>query len=528
MKIELRPYQKEAIETVLEKLNTKSAVLLQAATGSGKSLISAGLIQRLVTNYPGTRLAFIAHRQELIAQNYDKLMRYWPGGFFHTGQACASIGKVNVDKPVVIGSIQTMSNRNLKVFDLLIIDEVHHVAPMEDNDQYISMIKAQKELNPNLRILGLTATPFRLGHGYIYGDHCRKGKTNLFTELDYSITMNKLIEAGYLAPWRAKQPGGNRLDLSGLRIERGDYHQGELSDFMSRTVHLQSTLDAWEKYGEGRKNVLVFAVTIRHAERLERVFLEAGHRAAAVHSEMDNQKRRGILAAFEKGELDFLINVGILTEGWDSPRVDQIIMCRPTKSPGLFVQMIGRGSRLCEGKKDVLILDLADNFYRHGDPSSPFVNVRFGDETGEAPVKICPECSSVIFLGTKICPYCGTEIKVEIKELAESPALVDVTFDKFYVSDISLENHTSAKGNNIIKMYIRFVNHKPILIFMGFDPEQKSSFFKIKSNRIWRYLANRRLPRTSAEAVTRQREIVLPKTLTPHQKNGFWDVKEFN
>jgi superfamily II DNA or RNA helicase len=340
--------------------------------------------------------------------------------------------------------------------------------------------------------------------------------------------LNQLIEKGYLASWRAKHAIKGRLDLAGVKTTAGDWNQSELSDLMSNEIHLKSAVEAWEKYGENRQSVLIFGVTIDHAEKLAVVFNEAGYRAAAVHSELKKDLRHQILADFEAGNINFLVNVGVLTEGWDSPRVDEIIMCRPTKSPGLFVQMVGRGSRLYKEKKDVLILDLADNFFRHGDPSAPRVRTQFSKEKGDAPVKICPECCSIVHLSQKICPDCGYEFVREIIEVKEAPEMVELNkVFGYLVEDIKLNAYTSMSGNKMVLLRINFIDHEQVKIYLGFDKENHL-LVKRKSKNIWRFLTRKRPPQSCKEALERRDEIIIPNYLNPYlDKNLFWKIKEF-
>jgi DNA repair protein RadD len=537
MTIELRPYQEDFLNLIPGILERRPRALIQAPTGAGKTVMAAELIKHYMGRYPDLYIGLVVHRLELVNQNRDKLLKVWPEGLLHVGTACASLGKVEVAKHVTVGSVQTMDRRRFPApFDLLIIDEAHHVPAVEDGGLYHDLINGHAERNPALRVLGVTATPFRLGHGYIFGDKCQPGKTNFFPSLDFKITLDQLIGAGYLVPWRGKQAARLSLALDDVKIVGGEYNLGQLGDVMSKELHVKTAVETYETYGEGRESVLVFAVTIDHALRLAEAFRAAGHTAAAIHSEMPMAERTGLLEAFERDELRFLINVGILTEGWDSPKVDCVIMCRPTMSPGLFVQMLGRGTRPREGKEDVLILDLADNFHHHGNPSAPLVVVGRGDqdEVVEPPYKVCPACQTVILRSLRVCPECCHKFEPEEREEARiAPEMTEVRLrdDQYVVKGFVVEPHTSRKGVDmcVLRIMLEDTALEP-RIYMAFSDEAHP-YFRKKSIKNWRRMTSydNLYPESACEAVFRQNELVLPSVVTVYNdEKVFLKVKELD
>jgi DNA repair protein RadD len=279
-------------------------------------------------------------------------------------------------------------------------------------------------------------------------------------------------------------------------------------------------------------------VTIAHAEALAEAFNRAGHRAAAVHSDLAKEARRGVLARFESGELKTLVNVGVLTEGWDSPKVDCVLMCRPTKSPGLFVQMLGRGTRLCEGKNDLLVLDLAENFNRHGDPSNPAVRIGKPsgkiDDLSETPFKTCPNCLALVPLAMRICPDCCHRFAPEEKpEAKNAPEMVEIRqspANRHRIKSWTLEPHVSMKGQEmcVLKLSLEDTHLEPSC-YMCFSKDAHP-FFRSRSIRTWRQLAGTGLPlpKDAAEAVAMAEHLVLPQVVTLFKdKKDFLKVKEF-
>jgi DNA repair protein RadD len=532
----LRKYQAEALETVLAALQERPYVLLQAATGAGKGILLAELSRLLVGSYPEMRIAIIAHRQELIEQAYEKLLNVWPEGFHHIGLACASVGKVDTKKAVTIGSIQTLDRRDIEVpFDLLIIDECHHIPPIEAGGQYHNIINRNLENNPVLRVLGLTATPFRLNHGYIYGTECRENKTNFFPQLDYSISMNTLIDLGYLTGWRAKKPVDISDRLAKAIIKNGEYDMQWLSGEMSQEIHIESALDAYQRYGESSKKVVVFAIDIKHANLLASTFASKGYKAKALHSLLPQGERKGILRDFEEGELRFLVNVGILTEGWDSPRVDMIMMCRPTKSPGLFVQMIGRGMRPFPEKFSLLILDLAENFNLHGDPGNPNIKIKNKVVPSEPLYKVCPYCKSIIALSARTCYSCMRDLFLEKEKLRPelSPDLEEVSYQGLQdgrnkVYTWYLEPYVSKKHNKMARLLLICFPDGNIYHYLDFEG-QGSTWGYFRARNLWRkytMFPQKSIPKEVDEAIYRFSELEAPEYVTIEtDENGFKKVK---
>jgi len=509
------------ISATMAALQQDQFVLLQAATGSGKTIYFSELIRRLLTGWPGLRIAVLAHRRELVQQAHDKLKMVWPDA--PIGVACASTGeKTNVDQPVTIGSIQTLAGRTgeTEPFNLVIIDEAHRVPPKDAESQYGSWIATMLDFDPSLRVLGVTATPFRLGHGYIYGKGCKPGTENWFPRLHYKIGIKTLQSQGHLCGYRAKATVDIAGYLKGVKTSGGDYNLGALSEMMSKEIHVGSAVSAYQRYGEDRRHVVVFAVTIDHAEKLKTAFKDAGFKTGIVHSKMTIQQRDMMLSGFEAGELHFMINVGILVEGWDSTAVDCIIMCRPTKSPALYVQMTGRGLRVHPGKEDVLILDLANNCITHGDPDDPKVEIPQRKSLVEktSSQKRCPNCSEMVQSRETECPACGHIWEMEpVVENNGSVDMRNLSFSAskpepftFTVSDHFMEDYTSKKGNRMVKLSLvdtTYLSPKTVNEFLLFDPDAHE-FAQKKARALWMTIAKTSPPESTDEALMRADELL--------------------
>ncbi|MBF0199677.1 MAG: hypothetical protein HQL32_18310, partial [Planctomycetes bacterium] len=273
------------------------------------------------------------------------------------------------------------------------------------------------EKNPAMKLLGLTATPFRLGHGYIFCPQCKNPYANWFQKIHYRIGIEKLQSDGYLCPYQYLVADGDiKEDLESVPLNSfGDYQIDALEETVIKEEHLMSAVKTLQSQALDRKSIVIFCVSISHSNRLRDLFLEHHIESAAIHSQMSIEERDDILNQFNEGGIRILTNVNVLTEGWDSPRADAVILCRPTFSPALYVQMVGRGLRLHQDKKDCLVLDLVGCFEKHGSIKTPIVKNYRDFEEKEVKErcldKECPECENIISLQSLTCPYCLKELK---------------------------------------------------------------------------------------------------------------------
>ncbi len=538
MAVTLRPYQEEALAAVVSACLEERFLLLQAATGAGKTILFSELIKRFMGEYD-MRIAIVAHREVLVRQAYEKLLKVWPEAVMHVGLACSSVSsEVRVDRPVTIGSPQTLARR-LGVMPpphLVIRDEVHRLPPANEKSQDRELIDAWTGYYPELRVLGVTATPFRFGHGYIYGERCRPGKKNWFPRLHYSIGISTLQDQGFLVPYRALEAENIDAELAGVRTDKGEFNTADLAGIMSKEVHVGSAVNAYQEHGQGRRHVVAFCVTIDHAEKVRSAFEAAGYQSGIVHSQMSKEARDFALRRFDAGELRVICNVGVLTEGWDSTAVDCLIMCRPTLSPALYVQIIGRGLRTHPGKTDCLVLDLSGNCARHGDPDDPRVTVPGQNkrkvQASDEPVgKICPACKLLAPSGAVECRECGHEFpRPVVQEINEAVSLRDVHWAPFpvRVDSARAESYLSRAGNRMLKVAMTCFNGGtvPILVNHFMDIEgHASSYGQSKAFMLWRRLSGgQEPPRTVDEAVTRFGEITLPAEVLIKQDGKYFNV----
>lgn len=434
--MKLREYQQEAIDEIIASFcRQENYVLFQAATGAGKTIVLSHLIKHCQTKWDNIKILVLAHRSILITQTQDKLLAVWPEA--DIGIACASVQKdKNIDAPIVIASIQSIYNRtDLPTFDLVIIDECHRLPEKSKRSMYGHLLDGLLIKKEKLRILGLTATPYRLGQGYIYGGDCKKPEDNWFPKLNVQIDIRKLQEEKFLCEykyWLAIHDIPD--DIKNVAVSAGEYDMKEAGDIMSKPKHLMSIIKTLRAHAENRAKVVLFCTTISHAEKVKEIIEENFGPCNSIHSNMSDKDRVRSLDEFHFGDVRFLTNVNVLTEGWDFPELDCVVLCRPTKSTALYVQMVGRCLRIAEGKTDSLVLDLVDCYSDHGSIKKPKVSHAVDrDIEGEAPEKLCENCGAICHLAVKECPECGYVFPVKEIEDNANKKLVQVdTSEKFY------------------------------------------------------------------------------------------------
>ncbi len=342
--MELRPYQIQAKEAIFEEWDKGvKRTLLVLPTGCGKTIVFAKVAEDCVCR--GNRVLILAHRGELLDQAADKIGKA-------TGLGCATEKAEETCLGswfrVVVGSVQSLTReKRLKqfpvdYFDTIIIDEAHHCL----SDSYQKILDYFKGAN----ILGVTATPDR-------GDMRNLGEC--FDSLAYEYTLPKAIKAGFLSPIKALTLP-LQLDLSGVGMQSGDFKSGDIATALD--PYLYQIAEEMEKYCKERKTV-VFLPLVKTSQKFRDILNEKGFRAAEVNG--DSKDRAEVLAAYDRGDYNVLCNSMLLTEGWDCPSVDCIVVLRPTKVRSLYSQMVGRGTRLFPGKDHLLLLDFLWHTERH-------------------------------------------------------------------------------------------------------------------------------------------------------------------
>ena len=397
----LRDYQQRTIDQLyawFEAGGTGNPCLV-LPTGSGKSHIVAALCKDALQNWPETRVLMLTHVKELIEQNAEKMRQHWPGA--PMGIYSASIGRRDLGEPITFAGIQSVRSkaRELGHIDLVIIDECHLVNH-KDEGGYRRLLEQLKAINPAIRVVGLTATPYRLGHGLI------TDKPALFDALIEPVSIEELIYKGFLSTLRSKVTK-SKFDVTGVHKRGGEFIEAELQAAVDTDDKNQAVVQEVMALAGERKAWLFFCAGVQHAQHIAEALRQQGVAAACVTGDTPKKQRDEIIADFKAGKLQALTNANVLTTGFDYPDIDLVVMLRPTMSASLYVQMAGRGMRVKSHTDHCLVLDFAGVVETHG----PITNVqppkKGGDGNGEAPVKACENCDELVHISATVCPACG-------------------------------------------------------------------------------------------------------------------------
>lgn len=406
--MELRDYQKDAVESAWKSARQGKNSVLVLPTGAGKSIILAQLCRDAISW--GARAIVLAHRKELLEQNAEKID--WLG--CPVGIYSAGLNKRDTEQDIIVGGIQSVYRKATKFGrrQLLIVDECHRINAKDEDSQYSRFVRKLKECNPDLIVVGLSATPFRTGEGEITDG-------GLFDEIAYEARIDELIKQGYLCPV-VNRTATNAVSMAGVSVRGGEFVQRQMEDAFLSDV--DDVCHETVVRCRGQQSIVVFCSGVAHAERVQELIQqETGEEVGLITGDTLPLVREGYLRQFKAGNLRWLININVLTEGFDSPRIDTVVMMRATCSPGLFAQAVGRGFRVHESKSRTKVIDFGGNIDRHGPLDSPEFgrNSKKGDGGGDAPVKTCEQCGRENLIAAKECE-CGFLFPEQESRLGEA------------------------------------------------------------------------------------------------------------
>lgn len=388
--MEPRPYQTEAIDTLNDWFaHNDGNPCLVLPTGSGKTPTMAWLIQQYITQWPSTRIIVLAHVRELLSQGVDKMRTIWPEA--PIGVYSAGLKRKELTQNITYAGIQSVWKKahSFDPFDLIFVDEAHRI-PLGGETTYRRFLNDCKLANPGVRVVGWTATPYRLDGGPI----CHEDY--ILNEVIYEANVKQLMDDKFLCPVRSKC-GEASIDASDIHVRNGDYVVSELEELAMPMV--EAAVSEAVTRLEGRKAVLFFCVTVDHAYSVSKALERKGFIAPVIHAKTTPNERTDLISQFQRGELRGICNVNVLSEGFDAQHVDGIVMLRPTQSKGLYYQQCGRGFRIHPSKENCLILDFAGNIDEHGP-----VDILDG---GKVPLETCPRCDERYAKMRGECPDCG-------------------------------------------------------------------------------------------------------------------------
>ncbi|WP_162046222.1 DEAD/DEAH box helicase [Vibrio taketomensis] len=567
----LRPYQADSVRAVIHYFRKHSSpAVIVLPTGAGKSLVIAELA-RLAKG----RVLVLAHVKELVEQNHAKYEGYGLSGAIFS----AGLGRKETDQQVVFASVQSVV-RNLDAFkdqfSLLVIDECHRV-PEDENSSYQKVISHLRELNPGIKVLGLTATPYRLGIGWIYQYHTRgqvrSEEPRYFRDCIFELPIRYLLDEGFLTPATMMDAPVLSYDFSQLKpTNTGRYKEAELDMVIDQAKRATPQIvQQIIQMAEHKQGIMIFAATVRHAQEIYGLLPEG--QAAIVIGDTPTPERDTIINQFKDKQIKFLVNVSVLTTGFDAPHVDLIAILRPTESISLYQQIVGRGLRLSPGKTECLVLDYAGNSYdlyqpEVGNPkpdsdseiitipcpacgfnnnfwgkldSNGFLLEHFGrrcqgyfedEETGEREhcgyrfrAKYCGECGADNDIAARICHECDATLVDPDKKLKEALNLKDALV--FECLEMDLTTVKDDKGKNQLKVTYRGDNQAAVHEFWPLNtPKQKERFL---AQFVRPHLADKHRPFTESspsKVVANQHRFRPPQFVIVRKVGRFWKMRD--
>lgn len=568
----LRPYQKDAVDATLTHFRkSRDPALIVLPTGAGKSLLIAELARIALG-----RVLVLTHVKELVEQNHSKYTSY----NLTAGIYSAGLGRKEGNQKVIFGGIQSVANAPKSFFSdfsLLIIDECHRIS-QNAGTQYAQVIKSITEKNPTLCVLGLTATPYRLESGWVYQYHCngtlRSERPLFFKKCLYELPLKKLISDGYLTPPVQIDAPVASYDFRELipDAESRKYPLKEIEAILKDQARITPVIvKNIVELAQSRNGVLIFTASVAHAQEILQLLPKDA--SAMVLGETESTEREKTLLRFKAREIKYLVNVSVLTTGFDAPHVDIIAILRPTESVGLYQQIVGRGLRLFEGKKDCLILDytsvphdiFAPQIHERKPiedavpvsiecPSCHHENQFWGvcDSTGQVVehfgkkcqgakeisetgaivpcgfryrFQLCEKCGSENDLLSGACSTCGGELVSEERKISDLLALKDTHVMR--PDSMTFERKKDSTGRERLEVRYYDLDGQHLSEIFFFDSPQSQKVFYYNFERMHHKTPGRRLGIGALEdAIEAKENFRVPAFIISRKQGRYWKIRE--
>lgn len=527
MSIQLRPYQEAALADLWQWFSERDGnPLVVLPTGAGKSLVIAEWCKLVFDTDPGACILVVTHVRELVAQNAAELVGMWPEAPW--GIYSAGLNRRDIGAPLMFASVQSIHNRAYSLprrVDMVLIDEAHMI-PRSSDTMYGRFLSDLRAINPALKIIGLTATPFRLDSGRLH-----EGDGAMFDGIAHDTGVRSLIDDGFLCPPVSYRQQA-QIDTSGVGTRGGEFIAAQLESAAMDPEVIAAIADRICEAGQDRKGWLIFGCTVKHCEALADALNARGFDGRGVYGDTDQTEGKGtrdrVIADFKAQRLRFLVSQGVLTTGFNARHVDMIALARPTKSTGLYIQMVGRGTRLSPetNKADCLVLDFGGNIARHGPFDDPWIPERKPKGDGAAPYKECPECGCACGTMTRICPACGHEFPPPERVVDTKPAeksILSVEPEWLEVSEIAYRRHEKIGSPPSMRVEYR--------IGLTFQREwvcfEHQGYARTKAESWWLRRAPAPVPRTVEEAIARAGEIAVPSHIRVRRSGKYDEIIAF-
>lgn len=547
----LRPYQQTAVDAVFRYFDSGADghPLIVMPTGTGKSHVISAITQITLQSWPTARVLMLTHVKELIQQNLEKLLQAWlhaPVGVYSAG-----LRRQDTDAPILFAGIQSVWRRARELadarapIDLVLIDEAHRV-PLTQTGMYRQFLADLQGINPYLRVIGLTATPFRYlpatkthTGGY---ERLTEGDERIFTDIVYDQTpdLAALIQQDHLSMlWPIRT--GYQISTEGIGTANGDYKEGELDAMLARSdvvdVILDEAIDL--AVADRRQHWLVFCAGLGQVAAMTDGLRKRGITAAAVTGNTPDGERTKTIADFRAGALQALVNCDVLTTGFDAPNTDCLIIARPTQSPILHVQIMGRGMRptpdkieQIDGKRrGCLVLDFAGNTVMHGPIDALRLKkprLRGAEDDAKPPSRICPKCKAIVAIHLSTCPSCGyrwpsfeKDDCQEKPRVSTAPLLAAFTPPPpsvwYDVTRVEYRRHVKERTSLRVNYFSGLLS-----IASEWVCFEHEGFARKKAEKWWKERGGAfPEPKTVNEAIYRLDELIIPERISVRQ-NGKW------
>lgn len=531
--MELRWYQKEGLNAIWNYFANggKGNPLLAWPTGTGKSIVPAEFIRVVMQRYPYQRFMMATHVKELVQQNYEAVLNIWQNA--PIGINSAGLKQRDTSQPIIFGGIQSMYG-NPAAFghrDIIFIDEAHLLSG-KDSSMYSTFLSTLKLINPHLKVVGLSATPYRMGQGYITDG-------GIFTDIIHDITdmesFNRLIGEGYISTLIPKRVD-TEFDISNVGIQNGEYVNNQLEAAVNKQEQTYKALQECLKFGYNRRSWLIFASGVKHAEEISSTLNALGIDCAPVHSKRDSSHNDAAIRAFKNYELRAIVNYGKLTTGFNHPGIDLIAMLRWTLSVPLWIQMLGRGTRPAEFKENCLVLDFARNTPRLGPINDPVIPTKKGSKPGDAPVKLCDHCGAYNHARAAVCIDCGEEFKFKSNLVASAGTheLIKKTQEEVPIIenfDVTWVLHTKKQKKDKVSKIPLGAEYISVTYFCDGGKSFKENVFPehggyatVRFKQWWYQRHASEPPATTEEALKLNSELRKPKRISVHTNKAWPDI----
>ena len=548
-----RYYQNEAIDAVYNYFMSNSGnPLIGMPTASGKSILPAIFFHKVLSHWPNQRFLLMSHVGEILKQNINKILEVWPNA--PLGIYSAGLKQKDTAQNIICGSIQSMA-RNAQAFghrDMIWIDECHLVS-QEENSQYLEFLAVMKLINPFVKIVGMSATLYRMGQGLLTDN-------GLFTHTCYDLTsmegFNKLLSEGYLSPlipFRTK----TELDTTDVSIQKGEFIAASLQKNVDKQEITFEALRELVAAGHNRRSWLIFSSGIEHAEHIAEMLGTFGIDCAPVHSKRPADYNDAALSAFKNYELRSIVSYSKITTGFDHPGVDLIGDLRPTMSIPLHVQKYGRGMRpvyangydlnSIEGrinaikdgpKPNCMVLDFSRNTPRLGPVNAPQIPRKKGEGGGEVPIKICDACGAYNHTRVQFCCNCGNEFEFQIKfknkagteELIRTSKVEEVEtpiIEPFNVDRVLYHRHVKIDKKTKIELSAPMIKVQYLCglrVFNEYVGIQSVGLNLHRAHEWWRMRTKDNPPTTTDEALLNMSKLRVPRQIMVHVNKKYPEI----